>query len=222
MALQARGRHRISGMTRRGLLFLLLLFVAPAATATTVYKCTGHDGRVSYQGTPCSATQQQKTLTLTDRQPTPVPAPAATVADTPTPAPAIAVPPAPSRPAPPLPLMYRCVRATDGTTYLSSGQPAPYLAPLGMLGIVPTSLAQTYSGANHMGHGKVTAGLVANNYTWVQDRCRELGPRETCAALHDAWDANEDKLRRAFQSDQPPLLRRQAELRAQLQGCGGP
>jgi hypothetical protein len=205
-------------MTRRGLLFLLLLSVAPAAAGTTVYKCTGHDGRVSYQGMPCSATQQQKTLTLSDRQPTPAPAPAAPVADTP--APAIAAPPPPpSRPAAPLPLMYRCVRATDGTTYLSSGQPAPYLAPLGMLGIVPTSLAQTYSGANHMGHGKVTAGLVANNYTWVQDRCRELSPSETCQALHDDWDANEDKLRRAFKSDQPPLLKREAELRAQLTNC---
>ncbi|TAM17359.1 MAG: DUF4124 domain-containing protein, partial [Rhodanobacter sp.] len=180
-------------MTRRGLLFLLLLSVAPAAAGTTVYKCTGHDGKVSYQGMPCSAMQRQKTLTLRDRQPTPAPAPAAPVADTPAPAPAIAAPPPPpSRPAAPLPLMYRCVRATDGTTYLSSGQPAPYLAPLGMLGIVPSSLAQTYSGANHMGHGKVTAGLVANNYTWVQDRCRELSPSETCQALHDDWDANED------------------------------
>lgn len=207
-------------MTRRGLLFLLLLSVAPAAAGTTVYKCTGHDGKVSYQGMPCSAMQRQKTLTLRDRQPTPAPAPAAPVADTPAPAPAIAAPPPPpSRPAAPLPLMYRCVRATDGTTYLSSGQPAPYLAPLGMLGIVPTSLAQTYSGANHMGHGKVTAGLVANNYTWVQDRCRELSPSETCQALHDDWDANEDKLRRAFKSDQPPLLKREAELRAQLTNC---
>ena len=207
-------------MTRRGLLFLLLLSVAPAAAGTTVYKCTGHDGKVSYQGMPCSAMQRQKTLTLSDRQPTPAPAPVAPVADTPAPAPAIAAPPPPpSRPAAPLPLMYRCVRATDGTTYLSSGQPAPYLAPLGMLGIVPTSLAQTYSGANHMGHGKVTAGLVANNYTWVQDRCRELSPSETCQALHDYWDANEDKLRRAFKSDQPPLLKREAELRAQLTNC---
>lgn len=207
-------------MTRRGLLFLLLLSVAPAAAGTTVYKCTGHDGKVSYQGMPCSAMQRQKTLTLSDRQPTPAPAPVAPVADTPAPAPAIAAPPPPpSRPAAPLPLMYRCVRATDGTTYLSSGQPAPYLAPLGMLGIVPTSLAQTYSGANHMGHGKVTAGLVANNYTWVQDRCRELSPSETCQALHDDWDANEDKLRRAFKSDQPPLLKREAELRAQLTNC---
>jgi hypothetical protein len=205
-------------MTCRGLLFLLLLSAAPAAAASTVYKCTGHDGRVSYQGTPCSAAQRQQTLTLTDRQPTPAPAPVATVADTPAPV-IVAPPPPPPRPAAPLPLMYRCVRATDGKTYLSQGQPAPYLAPLGMLGIVPTSLAQTYSGANHMGHGKVTAGLVANNYTWVQDACRELGPQQTCQALHEAWDDNEGKLRRAFQDDEPPLRRRQAELREQLSHC---
>ena len=205
-------------MKHRGLPFLLLLSIAPAATATTVYKCTGHDGRVSYQGTPCPAAQRQQILQLSDRQPVappPSPAPAATVAASPAPPVEVAAPP----PSIPPPTMYRCVRATDGKTYLSHGQPAPYLAPLGMLGVVPTSLAQTYSGANHMGHGKVTAGLVANHYTWVQDACRALGPQETCQALHDAWDDNEGKLRRAFQDDEPPLKRRRAELREQLSHC---
>lgn len=204
-------------MKHHGLPFLLLLSVAPAATASTVYKCTGHDGQVSYQGTPCPATQRQQTLQLPDRQPAmPAPAPAAaTVAASPAPPAGVAAP----SPSVPLPTMYRCVRATDGKTYLSHGQPAPYLAPLGMLGVLPSSLAQTYSGANHMGHGKVTAGLVANHYTWVQDACRELSPQETCQALHEAWDDNEGKLRRAFQDDKPPLKRRQAELREQLSHC---
>ena len=205
-------------MTRRGLPLLLLLCIAPGAAAATVYKCTGHDGRVSYQGTPCSTAQRQQTLQLPDdRQPVAPPPPTATVASPTLPAEAAAPPPSP--PAAP-PLLYRCVRATDGKSYLSgTGQPAPYLAPLGMLGVVPTSLAQTYSGANHMGHGKVTAGLVANHYTWVQDACRELGPQEACQALHEAWDDNESQLRRAFQDEEPPLKRRQAELREQLSHC---
>jgi hypothetical protein len=206
-------------MLRCGALFLLLLLAAAPAAAGTVYKCTGRDGRVSYQGEPCAAGQRQQTLQLSDRQPA-APPPAATVAAVPA---ENDVPPeAPPPPAPtaPPPTMYRCMRATDGESYLSSnGQPAPYLAPLGVLGVLPSSLAETYSGANHMGQGKVTAGLVANHYTWVQDACRELSPQETCQALHEAWDDNEGKLRRAFQDDEPPLKRRQAELREQLSHC---
>lgn len=205
-------------MVRHGTLLVLLLIAATPAVAGTVYKCTGHDGRVSYQGMRCAAGQRQQTLQLSDRHPA-APPPIATVAAPPAEDDVSAVTPLPPVPAAPLPTMYRCVRATDGKTYLSHGQPAPYLAPLGMLGIVPTSLAQTYSAANHMGHGKVTAGLVANHYTWVQDACRELGPQETCQALRDAWDDNEGKLRRAFQDDEPPLKRRQAELREQLSHC---
>jgi hypothetical protein len=208
-------------MLRRGIPLLLLLAATAPAAAGTVYKCTGHDGRVSYQGSPCPSGQRQQALQLSDRQPAPPP-PAATVADAPaaddTPAPPAAPPPPVAPPAP----LYRCVRATDGKSYLSgNGQPAPYLAPLGMLGVLTPSLAETYSGANHMGHGRVTAGLVANHYTWVQDQCRELGPQETCDALHQAWDDNEAKLRRAFQDDEPPLKQRQAELRAQLAHCPG-
>lgn len=118
--------------------------------------------------------------------------------------------------------MYRCVRATDGTTYLSpNGHPAPYLAPLGMLGILPSSLAQTYSAANHMGHGQVTAGLVAGHYTTVRDDCRELSPGETCQALRDASNANQAKLLRAFHDQEPPLKRYQAELDSELAHCTG-
>ncbi|MDO1527546.1 DUF4124 domain-containing protein [Fulvimonas sp. R45] len=206
-------------MTRHGILLLLLLAAAPGAAATTVYKCITPDGRVSYQGSACAAGQRQQVMQLADPAPVALPPPlpiAATQAPAPSAPPPVAAPP----PAAPLPVLYRCVRATDGKTYLSgNGQPAPYLAPLGMLGVLPSSLADTYGAANHMGHGKVTAGLVASHYTWVQDSCRELGPRETCQALRDAWDENEDKLRRAFQSDQPPLLQREAELRAQLTNC---
>jgi hypothetical protein len=46
-----------------------------------------------------------------------------------------------------------------------------------------------------------------------------LSPAEACQALRDEDDANEEKLRRAFKSDQPPLEQRQAQLRQQLAGC---
>lgn len=205
-------------MLRCSALPLLLLLAAAPVAAGTVYKCTGRDGRISYQGEPCATSQRQQALRLSDRQP--APPPAATVAAPPVEDRLPSVAPPPPAPVTPPPAMYRCMRATDGKSYLSgNGQPAPYLAPLGVLGVLPSSLAETYSGANHMGHGKVTAGLVANHYTWVQDTCRELDPQETCQALHEAWDDNEGKLRRAFQDNEPPLKRRQAELREQLSHC---
>ena len=208
-------------MIRSGTLFLLVLTVAMPATATTVYKCIARNGQVSYQGTPCPSGQRQHTMQLVNPPPaSPSSAQPASqpVAEQP------AAPPPPSQPPPvsPPPRIYRCVRATDGTTYLSrDGHPAPYLAPLGMLGIVPNSLAQTYSAANHMGHGKVTAGLVADRYTTVRDDCRELSPDETCQALRDASNANQAKLLRAFHDQEPALKQYQAELDSELAHCSG-
>jgi hypothetical protein len=123
--------------------------------------------------------------------------------------------------------MYTCLRATDGKTYLSeNGDPQPYLVPLGMLAVGSPSLSQVYGPPNSAGgsapelnRGRVTPGLIANNYVWVQDQCRELTRAETCRALRDAYDDNATKLRRAFKSDQPPLEQRDEQLRAQLRNC---
>jgi hypothetical protein len=198
-----------------------------AEAATTVYECTAADGRVTYQDTPCPAGQRQRTTQVADAPsaPTHVMAPAA-----PTASPEQGPPPAPSapRPAAPLPLMYACVRATDGKTYLSDhGDPAPYQAPYGVLGAEQLPLSEVYGAdrgaagisAPEANRGRVSPGLVANNYVWVQDQCRELDVEETCQALQDAYDQNEQKLRNAFKSQRPPLEKREAQLQAQLANC---
>jgi len=189
--------------------------------AQTVYKCMGTHGEASYQSTPCPGAQRQRQITLDAPPASPPPAPAPAVAAS-TPPVADAAPPPPAPPTAPIPALYQCVRATDGKTYVSStGEPPGYYAPLGIIGL-PTSLAQQYNAANHMGRDQPNAAMVSSYYTWVQDRCRALDPQETCEILRKDWTENEHKLSRAFKSDQPPLLRREAELRAQLQGCGGP
>lgn len=222
---------------RRFLSVLLLLggglladgLICPAA-ATTIYQCVGADGRAVFQDKPCRRDQHQQKLSLPD---VPTVAPPATPAPAPAQAPADAdtTPPAAPTPAPaaPLPTMYTCVRATDGTSYLSdNGDPQPYLAPYGIVG-EPGSLADAYApdrgaaggSAPEANHGRVTSDLVANNYVWVQDQCRPLDPAETCQALQQAWEENEHKLRNAFQSQRPPLEKREAQLNAQLASCRG-
>lgn len=198
-----------------------------SATATTIYECTAADGRVIYQDTPCRPGQQQRTMQVADAPSSPPPA--ATPPAPETPADAAPPPPAPG-PAAPLPVMYACVRATDGKTYLSdNGNPAPYQAPYGVLGAEQLPLSDVYGpdrggagiSAPEANRGRVTSGLVANHYVWVQDQCRELDVEETCQALQDAYDRNEHQLDNAFKSQRPPLEKREAQLQAQLAGCGG-
>jgi hypothetical protein len=110
--------------------------------------------------------------------------------------------------------LYRCVRATDQTTYLSSnGNPQPYYVPLAMTGMLPTSLGRIAPRV------KPNAAMVASQYVLVQDQCAPMTPQDTCATLRDQYDENERKLSRAFKSDQPPLLQREKELLAELSHC---
>jgi hypothetical protein len=209
----------------RLLVLVILLCAGLPAGAGTAYKCTAADGRAIYQDKPCPGTQRQQTLQLDDSKPVPrpapAPAPAATVAAEPSP------PPEPVEPLPPLPLMYTCISATDGKTYLSdNGDPQPYQVPYGILGAGSLPLSQVYGPPNSAGasapelnRGRIRPGLIANYFVWVQDQCRELTPRETCHALREDLDATETKLKRAFKSDQPPLEKREQELREQLRGC---
>ena len=210
---------------RRLILPLLLLspLAALPAGAATVYKCTGSDGRVTFQDRPCARAQRQDIVPLADptpAAPAPAPRPASDDRDTSAAAPPPAPPP---QPAAPLPGLYACTRATDGKFYLSrNGDPEPYLAPFGMVGMVQTPLARGGGGgvsAPELNRGKVTSGLVSGNYVWVQDQCRPMTFDETCHALQDDYDDNARKLRRAFKSDRPPLERRDEELRAQLANC---
>ncbi|HET6804832.1 MAG TPA: DUF4124 domain-containing protein [Frateuria sp.] len=217
-------RHLPAVLLGLGLLAAGLAWPA-SAVATTIYECTAADGRVIYQDTPCRPGLQQRTMQVADAPP--APAPSAPTAPAASPAPA-APPPAPG-PAMPLPVMYACVRATDGKTYLSdNGNPAPYLVPYGVLGAEQLPLSEVYGpdrgaagmSAPEANRGRVTSGLVANNYVQVQDRCRELDAQETCQALQDAYDENEHKLANAFKSQRPPLEKREARLQAQLANCG--
>jgi hypothetical protein len=210
-------------MIRLCILASLLLLGLPAM-AGTAYQCTDASGKQTFQDKPCSSNQRQQVLQLDDSQPVTPPPPAAS--DTPTFEP-VPPPPPPPQPMAALPLMYGCVRATDGKPYMSdNGDPQPYQVPYGILGAGSLPLSQVYGGPNAAGasapelnRGRITPGLIANRYVWVQDQCRELTRAETCHALRDAFDENATKLRRAFKSDQPPLEQREQELHAQLQNC---
>lgn len=212
-------------MIRRCIPVLLCLICGPAL-AGTAYQCTAANGKVSYQDKPCPGSQHQQVLQLDDSMPEATaspPLPHATTATAPAPPRPVQLP----SPAAPLPVMYACVRATDGKSYLSdNGQPAPYQVPFGILGAGGLPLSQVYGAPNSAGasapelnHGRVSPALVGNYFVWVQDQCRELSRSETCRALRDAYDDNASKLQRAFKSDQPPLEKRERELLAQLQNC---
>jgi hypothetical protein len=209
-------------MIRPCLLAALMLWCLPVV-AGTAYQCTDANGKTSFQDKPCSGAQRQQVLHLDDSQPVAMPAPQTSD----TPVFETVPPPAPTRPFAPLPTMYACIRATDGKTYTSdNGQPQPYQVPYGILGASQLPLSQVYGGpgaagasAPELNRGRITPGLVANHYVWVQDQCRALTRSETCHALRDAYDDNEEKLRRAFKSDQPPLEQRERTLREQLRNC---
>lgn len=211
---------------RAACLLLCLLLPSTATLADdAVYKCTAANGSVTYQDKPCAKAQRQQRMDMPPPGPALASPPAAPQAAAEPSAPSPMPPPA--TPRAPLPAMFGCTRATDGKVYLSSnGYPEPYLAPFGMLGAVQMPLARAYGPAGGAGvsapelnRGKITPGLVAGHYVWVQDQCRPLTYEETCHALRDAFDENARKLRRAFKSDRPPLEQREGELRAQLDNC---
>jgi hypothetical protein len=186
---------------------------APVTAQTlTVYKCRATNGQLIYQGTPCAGNQQQQTMELEDRGPaaSPLPPPPSSP---PAHVAATSAPP-PAAPRTPPSTMYRCARATDRSTYLSSnGNPQPYYAPIAMTGMLPTPLGHVTPRASP------NAAMVASNYVLVQDQCEPLTPQDTCATLRDQYDENERKLSRAFKADQPALLQREKELSAELSHC---
>ncbi|RAP58280.1 DUF4124 domain-containing protein [Oleiagrimonas sp. MCCC 1A03011] len=215
---------------RRGLpLLLLSLLISAPAAADTIYKCTDRNGQVSYQDTPCTKASKQQTLDMPAPPPVSHP-PTAPPSAPPEPPPARIAPAPRPEPAPvTIPQLYSCVRATDGKVYVSrNGHPNAYLAPLGMLGAFQLPLANTYGGKNaarraasdpQLARGRITKGLVSGHYTWVQDRCRPMSPYEICLTLRGQLDEVEDKIRKAFRSDRPPLERQAAALRKDMVGC---
>jgi hypothetical protein len=210
----------------RAALAVALLAAPTAVPAGDVYKCVDAAGHVAYQDSPCPSRQRQQVVRLPDVPPpgdvrAPAPPP-------PAPAPAATVAVSPPVPVAPPPQLYACVRATDGKPYIDrNGEPRPYLAPLGMLGVFQAPLAEVYGGRGGARRGMsapelaphASPGLIGSNYTWVQDSCRPLSVEETCAELQHQYDANQHALRNAFKTDQPPLLQREADLEKQLAGC---
>ncbi len=201
---------------------LLCLLPALPAAATEVYRCVGAHGRLAFQDTPCPRGSVQKILDL----PTPGPTqPAPPLPATPRTAPPPAASP-PSAPSLPLPALYRCVNATNGKPYLSTvGDPQPYLAPLGVLGVPQLPLARAYGpggiGVSAPGAGPPAnvASPVAGYYTWVQDRCLPLPRGAVCANLRRRLDTLQSRISQTFQFDRPPLQAEARTLRAQLQNC---
>lgn len=211
-------------VARRPLLMLVATLLSVPVAAETAYKCTAANGRVSYQDAPCPARAKQQAITLAAPGPA-APPPPDTAAPAPPPV-AVTMPTTAPPSAAPLPMLYRCQKATDGSLYTSAnGQPAPYAVPFGVLGAASQPLGSVYglggavASAPELNRGKVTPGLVANNYVWVRDACRPLDARETCEALQQQYDENEHKLQQAFQSEQAPFVKREAELEAQLANC---
>lgn len=193
--------------------------------AGTAYKCVA-GGQTIYQQTPCAKSQHQETLHLDDSAP--ANGQVAPMPQAPRQPDATADAPSPPSPLPPPPRMFGCVRATDGKAYTSAdGNPQPYLAPLGVLGVASGSLSDTYGNPNsavasapELNRGKGNPGAIAtSNYVWVQDQCRELSPAETCQALRGEADATQRQIRNAFQSERAPLDAKDAQLREQLQSC---
>jgi len=211
--------------TRTLVAALLALAAVGPVPAETVYKCqTG--GQTIYQQTPCAKNQRQQTIEL--QASAPADGRVAPMPSAPT-RPAGDGAPPPPMPMAPAPILFGCIRATDGKPYTSTnGRPEPYLAPLGVLGAVSQPLADTYgsrgaaiASAPELNRGKGNAAAVAtSNYVWVQDQCRQLSPAEACRALRDDADANQKSIRNAFRSERAPLEAKDTALREQLQGCG--
>lgn len=195
---------------------LLAAFAASDAAARIVYKCTTAHGDIAFQDKPCAKGQHETAIDVGEPPPPP-PAVAPPVAAVPAPAPP---PPEPPPPRKPLPALWMCVRAEDGSSYISqNGSPPSRLVPAGILGYPPKSLAEVYGpGANKA----PTAGgrnTIAGDYVEVRDACAPASADQTCTYLRGELDAVDKKLRNAFKDDRAKLEPRQQELRDELDGC---
>jgi len=208
-------------------LLCLFLMVSPAM-AGTVYKCTDAHGHVTYRGTPCAAGQRQQVMHLAGAPSTPSPPSTAAALPLPPPSAPAPTPPAPRVSQVPPPVLFRCMRATDDSTYLSrTGRTRPYWVPSGMLGW-QRPLTEVYGSRQGKGVGMSAPELMPDPtsqmigggvYVRVRDVCRRLPPQAACAALRKQYEDNEEAIRQAFESDRAPLRKRRQQLRAQMAGC---
>jgi hypothetical protein len=205
---------------------VLLALCAAGAPAREVYKCTTAHGDVAFQDQPCAPGAGETVLHLSDAEPASMPVPDAT------PAPATPKPPpvAPRSPRKPLPALWLCTNAEDGSHYATmNGPPPPRLVPLGTLGYPGKSLAEAYkAGANVMSAPELSrppidrspGAAFATGLTPVQDACAPASADQTCAYLHEQLDQTADKLRRArFKDEQAQLQPQVDQLEDDLGGC---
>ncbi|MFA5683335.1 MAG: DUF4124 domain-containing protein [Lysobacteraceae bacterium] len=159
------------------------------ASSLTVYRCEDAQGRVSLQDHPCAAgqTQRQRQVPRVADSPLPLPQPALPVEPAPAPA---AAPIRPPR-APPPP-MWLC-RDFDGSERESAdGQPRGRYVPLWVVGRDPDAPGQFFGrvGAaspvapiRPVDGPRSAQGVQAEPQVWVEERCRLLGPADTCTRL---------------------------------------
>jgi hypothetical protein len=211
------------------LVLTLALFCAGAAQARQVYKCTSADGHTAFQDTPCAPSTSESVLQI-ERESAPVPdAPLASSGE---PA-GEPKPPAPApRPRKPLPTIWLCTNAEDGSHYANrTGPPPPRLVPLALLGYSSKSMADSYgaaAGANAMSAPEFSkppidrspAASAAASYTQIQDACVVATPEQTCAWLRQQYEQTSDKLQHArFKDEQGRLQPQVDELESDLGGC---
>lgn len=204
-----------------------LSVIAAQAAATDVYKCMDAQDNVAFQDRPCPQNAKQAEIWLPDAPPAPAPS------TTPTSAPSAATalpPPVPiTKPPAPLPPLWICRNADDGSTYFSrTGSPPVRYVPLGVLGYPGKSLAQAYGpggiGVSAPEMRKIpidvsSRNAIAGDYTPLQDSCTRATREQTCGWLQKQYDDIAHKLRNAFK-DQQAILQPQAdELQNELNGC---
>jgi hypothetical protein len=205
-------------------IFVCSTWCAPAQAQ--VYQCIAANGNVGYQDRACPAGQKQKILDMPSHAPPGyVPPPAATIAE---PVALASTPPAPAQlpPASPLPAMYTCVGAVNGEQYLTRLPPSPYLAPLGVMGYPPRSLARAYGtrggagmSAPELSKPRIGGPRIATGMTEVQDFCLPATHAQVCGYVQKDYDENHRALSRAMPSEQPPLREREQQLQDQLRNC---
>lgn len=203
----------------------LLLAGMPLFAHAQLYRCTTVNGSVAFQDQPCANGQKQTVMDVPSRSPPGyVPPPVATTmpAVASTLPPPTYVPPPPS----PLPTMYECVGAVNGKHYLAHRPPAPYLAPLGVMGYPPQSLSHAYRAnggagmsAPEFSRPRIGGPRSATGLTEVQDYCLPATPAQVCAFVQKQYDETDHTLRLAMRSEQPPLEKRAQALQDQLRNC---
>jgi len=210
--------------------FSYVLFVAVCALSSAVhaevYKCTNALGGVAYQDHACANGDVQTKVHFASDPPE---QPSAAAADEDASQPKADPPPLAPPPQAPVPPMWACLRAEDGTQYVSrDGNPQPRMVPAGVLGIGGKSLAQTYGpggvgvsapGMRQIPVDKSPQAQVAGDYVAVQDQCEQMSREQTCSYLQKQYDDVHRKLMRAFKDEQAILAPQEDQLTTDLSGC---